>query len=144
VKDKIRTAGGRKSVLLSHHQLFSAAERFDGKPVNYRLFDQLGDVLPGVAAWLWGHEHSLVIYKRFQNVLGRCIGYGAFPVPVDLDNAADAEVPLEDAHLDTDDAGGLFLHGYTIVTLQGRTATARYYQYNADTAEEIEKFKETW
>jgi 3',5'-cyclic AMP phosphodiesterase CpdA len=144
LKDKARTAGGRKTVLLSHHQLFSATDRFDGNAVNGRLLGQVRDVLPGVTAWLWGHEHSLVIYKRFQNVLARCIGHGAFPVPVDLDAAAAADVPLEDVRLDTDHAGGLFLHGYSVVKLNGRDATATYYQYNADTDEEIEKFKETW
>jgi 3',5'-cyclic AMP phosphodiesterase CpdA len=144
VKDKIRTAGGRKTVLLSHHQLFSAADEFDGQAVNNRLLAQVGDVLSGVTAWLWGHEHSLVIYKRFQNVLARCIGHGAFPVPVDLDEAAAADVPLENVRLDTDAAGGLFLHGYTVVTLDGKAATARYYQYNSDTDEEIEKFTDTW
>jgi hypothetical protein len=101
-------------------------------------------VLSRVTAWLWGHEHSLVIYKRFQGVLGRCIGHGAFPVPVDLDEAAAADVPIEDVRLDKDRAGALFLHGYTVVTLNGNAATAIYYQYNGETDEEIEKFKETW
>lgn len=144
VKDKIRSAGRRKSVLLSHHQLFSATDRFGGQTVNARLLDQLGDVLPGLTAWLWGHEHSLVIYKRFQHVLARCIGHGAFPVPVDLEQAAAADVPIEDVRLDTDRAGGLFLHGYTVVKLDGSVATVTYYQYNAETGEEIVKFQETW
>lgn len=141
---KIATAAGRKTVLLSHHQLFSAVDKIGGATVNARLLDQLKNVLPDVTAWLWGHEHSLVIYKRFQNVLARCIGHGAFPVPVDINEAAAADVPLEDVRLDKDQAGGLFLHGYTIVTLAGKAATATYYQYNGDTDEEIEKFKETW
>ena len=141
---KIETAAGRKTVLLSHHQLFSAVDKIGGATVNARLLDQLKNVLPHVTAWLWGHEHSLVIYKRFQNVLARCIGHGAFPVPVDINEAAAADVPLEDVRLDKDQVGGLFLHGYTIVTLAGKAATATYYQYNGDTDEEIEKFKETW
>jgi 3',5'-cyclic AMP phosphodiesterase CpdA len=144
LKDKIATAAGRKTILLSHHQLFSATDKIGGGPVNTRLLGQIADVLPQVTAWLWGHEHSLVIYKRFQNVLGRCIGHGAFPVPVDLDEAAAADVPIEDVRLDKDRTGGLFLHGYAMVKLDGPAATATYYQYNAETGEEIEKFTETW
>ena len=97
-----------------------------------------------VTAWLWGHEHSLVIYKRFQGVLGRCVGHGAFPVPVGLEEAAAADVPIEDVRLDKDSVGGLFLHGYAVITLKGKAATAVYYQYNGETDEEIEKFRETW
>lgn len=144
VKDKIETAGGRKTVLLSHHPLFSAVEQFDGAPVNQRLLDQLGDILPELTAWLWGHEHALVIYKRFHDVLGRCIGHGAFPVAVDFDRPAAPDVPFEDVRLDTDRTGGLLLHGYATITLDGPAATARYYQYNADTDGEIEKYKEEW
>jgi hypothetical protein len=144
VKHKIETAAGRKTVLLSHHQLFSAVERFDGAPVNLRLLDQLRDVLPEVTAWLWGHEHTLVIYKRLHGVLGRCIGHGAFPVEVDFDRPAAPDIPLEDVRLDTDEAGALLLHGYATITLDGGAATARYYQYNAETDEEIEKYREEW
>jgi hypothetical protein len=144
LKHKIDTAGGRKTVLLSHHQLFSAVDRIAGNTVNTRLLEQLKNVLPGVTAWLWGHEHSLVIYKRFQGVLGRCVGHGAFPVPVGLEEAAAADVPIEDVRLDKDSVGGLFLHGYTVITLKGKAGTAAYYQYNGETDEEIEKFKETW
>ena len=144
LRHKIETAGDRKTVLLSHHQLFSAADKIGGETVNLRLLGQVQGLLANVTAWLWGHEHSLVIYKRFQNVLARCIGHGAFPVPVDIDQANAADVPLEDVRLDKDHLGGLYLHGYTMVQLDGAQATATYYQYNGETDEEIEKFTETW
>lgn len=69
-----------RSVLLSHHQLYSAnqtcgvAQRLvDGKPdpddvnrigVNTRLWRQFGRHFgDSVAAWIWGHEHNLAIYQ---------------------------------------------------------------------------------
>ena len=50
--------------------------------MNDKLNQQIGSLLPQVAIWLWGHEHDLVIYKKQMGVLARCIGHGAFPVPL--------------------------------------------------------------
>jgi len=76
---KLASFGGR-SVLLSHHQLYSAAQKVgtaqrlgaDGKPdptdtarewVDTALWTQLGSYFGDpVAAWLWGHEHNLNIF----------------------------------------------------------------------------------
>jgi hypothetical protein len=69
-----------RTVLLSHHQLYSAnqtcgvAQRLvNGKPdpsdlnrigVNTRLWKQFGRHFgDSVAAWIWGHEHNLAIYQ---------------------------------------------------------------------------------
>jgi 3',5'-cyclic AMP phosphodiesterase CpdA len=143
LKDKIANAGGRKTVLLSHHQLFSASDKINGSSVNEQLNAQVKDVLPQVTAWLWGHEHNLVVYRKFQNVLGRCVGHGAFPVAVDQTEELSPDVPIEDVHLDKDQTGGLFLHGYALLKLDGKNATATYFQYNSDTDEEVVKHTET-
>ena len=57
--DKVNNAGGRRSVLLSHHQLFTAYDAIDNGEINMRLFPQVAPLLPKVALWLWGHEHDL-------------------------------------------------------------------------------------
>src|SRR5579871_4754158 len=80
LKDKVATAAGRHTVLLSHHQLFTAFESIGGQSVNTRLLGQVGSVLPQVTVWFWGHEHNQVIYGQNQGVLGRCIGHAAYPV----------------------------------------------------------------
>jgi 3',5'-cyclic AMP phosphodiesterase CpdA len=144
LKDKVANAGDRKTVLLSHHQLFSASDKIDGKSINEKLQAQMKDVLPKATLWLWGHEHNLVIYKQFQGVLGRCVGHGAFPVPVDQSEQLSPDVPMENVRLDRDQTGGLFLHGYATLQLNGKSATATYYQYNSDTDEEVVKYTETF
>ena len=81
LRDKFENAGGRRTVLLSHHQLFSTNEQFDGKSYNANLYSQLEPMIPGVDLWLWGHEHDLVVFGSHMNLSrGRCIGGSAFPV----------------------------------------------------------------
>lgn len=70
-------AGGRRLLLLSHHQLLSAYSH----PIP-ELGSKLAPVLqgPGVDAWFWGHEHRCVLYTADQGVRnGRCIGHGGVP-----------------------------------------------------------------
>ena len=145
VKDKIQNAGGRKTVLLSHHQLFSAFEKIAGAVVNPKLVEQLGPILPQVTAWFWGHEHNLVVYDEFQGVRGRCIGHGAFPVGVDELGKPDSQVPLQAIALSPDsEDGGLFQHGYVIMELDGAAAKATYYQFDAESQEEVVLFAENF
>lgn len=74
-----------RSVLLSHHQLYSALDAcglpqgqtqdaqgkqqptpsdFNREWVNTGLWRQLGPYFDKVAAWLWGHEHNLGIFQN--------------------------------------------------------------------------------
>lgn len=143
MKDKVNNAGGRKTILLSHHQLFTAFEKIGGASVNAKLLPQVQDILPKLTAWLWGHEHNLTIYKRFLNVLGRCVGHGAFPVSAKaLQNPPNADVSIENVTLAADDKG-FYRHGYVIMKLNGSAADLTYYQYNADSDSESVLFKET-
>lgn len=81
LRDKVENAGGRRTIILSHHQLFSAYEQFGGESVNQRLHAQVADLLPHVDLWMWGHEHDLVVFEEFAGLKrGRCIGGSAFPV----------------------------------------------------------------
>jgi hypothetical protein len=133
LKHQVQAAGGRKTVLLSHHQLFTHFDAIAGKAVNDRLLAQVRDVLPNVTAWLWGHEHNLVVYGRHLGVLGRCVGHGAFPVGVDEPQGHPfTDVPVESVTLAKDAAGGLFQHGYMLLTLSGTSANASYFQYDSD------------
>lgn len=78
-----RTVGqnGQKTMLLSHHQLFSAYE--DGPEVGKVLRQKLAPVLDAgrIHAWFWGHEHRFIIYEPFGNVQNaRLVGHGGVPV----------------------------------------------------------------
>jgi Calcineurin-like phosphoesterase len=89
------------TILLSHHQLFSAFNQIgpaapDGSltPYNpylrdtYIAFAAAAARAHGrIAAWFWGHEHTLSIYAPYLGVeKGRCIGHGAIPVLIDDDD----------------------------------------------------------
>jgi hypothetical protein len=130
VKDKVRNAGGRRTVLLSHHQLFSANEDIGGQEFNTLLYKQLADIFPQVDYWFWGHEHDLVVFGEYLGLKrGRCIGHGAFPVGTGEipPKPSNPDVPVNPAFkLDTD--GDCFLHGYAIMELDGAQAKVSYYQ----------------
>jgi hypothetical protein len=130
LRGRVAGAGGRKTVLLSHHQLFSAYETIgtQGDGLNHRLYEQVAPVLGGVARWFWGHEHDLTVYKEHRGVTARCIGHGAVPVteagrPKKI---AGVEIEAEAAQLGM--TGPFYNHGYVILELDGPRATASYFQ----------------
>jgi hypothetical protein len=133
--DKIQNRGSRRTVLLSHHQLFAANEPICGTSVsvNDRLNQQLAPLLPNVDMWLWGHEHNLVIYQRYMGVLARCIGHGAFPVGLQEipETRMFPDVPVVPLRLG--DNGTFYNHGYVIMDLAGNTAKLSYYQDTDET-----------
>jgi len=71
----------QKTILLTHHQLFSAYE--DGPDMGKVLGQKLGPVLDNnqIHTWFWGHEHRFIIYGPSVNVQNaRLIGHGGVPV----------------------------------------------------------------
>lgn len=139
VADKIQNRGSRRTVLLSHHQLFAANEAICGQSVNPQLSAQLSPLLPNVAMWLWGHEHNLVVYEEYMGVLARCIGHGAFPIGVGEIPTTPLfpAVPIAPVRLGNN--GTFFNHGYVIMDLAGSSATLSYYQ---DSDEQHPQFTE--
>lgn len=150
-KRKIASAGGRRTILLSHHQLFSAfsaigPEDNGDRSMNTLLHSQFGDVLDQVDAWLWGHEHNLEIYGPYAGLAkGRCIGCSAVPVFITQEPyksrvgdkiplLANPKVPGVPVMLGT--TGEVYNHGYVILKLDdaSRTASVCYYQDTKDEA----------
>ncbi|MEP6849597.1 MAG: caspase family protein [Acidobacteriota bacterium] len=130
LRDKMDTRGERKTVLLSHHQLFSANDSFDGKGTNENLFGQVKDFLPNVNLWLWGHEHDLVVFDPFAGLeRGRCIGGSAFPV-------GNYEMPATQVNKDVtfnksvalSKGSAFYQHCYVIVKLDGENAMVSYFE----------------
>ncbi|HEX9544450.1 MAG TPA: metallophosphoesterase [Pyrinomonadaceae bacterium] len=69
---------GRKNILFSHHQLFSAYETgTDCSKLQAKVqpFLNAGKIY----GWIWGHEHLCVAYKKFMGLKGVCLGNGCFP-----------------------------------------------------------------
>ncbi len=142
MKDKVENAGGRKSILLSHHQLFTAYDEINKQAVNPNLLAETQDILPKLTAWIWGHEHNMVIYKEQMNVLGRCIGHGAFPVCQDPPQPLKfPQIPVEDVSLSLDPTG-FYRHGYVLMDMDGPEAHLSYIQYDAEANTENVLFEE--
>jgi DNA repair exonuclease SbcCD nuclease subunit len=153
-QDKIRNAGGRKTILLSHHQLFSVVSGGvgrdgEGRPlaVNPNLYGMLSEngVTPrDISLWLWGHEHNLIVYEPYAGLArGRCIGAGAIPIGAEEDPytpnpnlllpPGHSALPRikADVRLGHDD--NIYNRCYTTITLAGATAKVDYYQYLVET-----------
>lgn len=134
-----------KTILLSHHQLFSALSQIGPLQADDTLTAYNPRLLASfqrfakaakqpIAAWYWGHEHNLSVYQPYMGLqCGRCIGHGAVPVIVDgPENAADPKIKnppaLQNVALEETDK--VYVHGFTIIRLgQGaQQATAQYYE----------------
>jgi hypothetical protein len=75
----LATGAPGKTMLLSHHQLFSAYEPGGGDMLRRKIAPVLET--GRVRSWFWGHEHRCVLYEPHENVeFARCIGHGGVPV----------------------------------------------------------------
>jgi predicted phosphodiesterase len=130
LRDKIENAEGRRTVLLSHHQLFSTNEQFDGKSYNEKLHRQLEPLLSRVDIWFWGHEHDLVIFGEYKGLKrGRCIGGSAFPVgKYEMPEVQkNPDVPFN-SQVMLSKGAVFYQHCYAVIRLNGPGATVDYYE----------------
>jgi len=145
--DKVNNAGGRNTVLLSHHQLFTAFDSIDCNEINLRLYPQVSSLLSKIALWIWGHEHDFVLYDSYKGLARSCcLGHGAFPVGIDeLPKAPKyPDVPLikgdDGEPIRLDSTGGIYNHGYAIIDIDGATGQVAYYQ---DSDEDTPMFRQS-
>jgi len=142
-----------KTILLSHHQLFSAFSQI-GKPgpngglnpVNPKLlatYKSLAATGKTIAAWFWGHEHNLCIYQPYSGLQrGRCLGHSAIPVFADdtpyevLAGITNAPGLVSGTKLST--AGQFHTHGFAVLTLQSQgNASVDYFEDLNGTARKL-------
>jgi hypothetical protein len=134
-----------KTILLSHHQLFSAFAQIgpaaaDGSltPYNanlkktYDVFAAAAAQGAGqIAAWFWGHEHTLSIYAPYLDLAkGRCIGHGAIPVLINDGNHPLTKLvnPPKLMSAPLGGAGAVHAHGSVILRfLHDGSCLAEYY-----------------
>jgi hypothetical protein len=143
--DRLADFSGR-TILLSHHQLFSAFSRIGaaspaGKPVPYNpkllaTFNLFAKLAKPISAWFWGHEHTLSIYQNGYLGLarGRCLSHGAIPVfksqnPYKQLSGVDhlpAVQPKTRLAMD----GDIYAHGFALVALASQPAETQveYFQ----------------
>lgn len=132
LRDKMQNAGGRRTVLLSHHQLFSANEQFGELKLSHNptLYEQVKSILPQVDLWLWGHEHDLVIFNEHLGLKrGRCIGGSAFPVgKYEMpDVQKNPDVPFN-RQVVLNKGAAFYQHCYAVLRLDGPAAAVDYYE----------------
>ena len=163
--DKIARAhaAGGKTLLLSHHQLFSpfatigrpASKPSGQQAYNTNLLNSFREVLEAgkVAAWFWGHEHNLALYEPYGPLkTGRCIGHGAVPVLASqepykvLPGLADPPRLVRDPATGQEirlvtNPDGVFGIGYVILRLRGADRTAEVSYYVLDREDPL--YKET-
>jgi hypothetical protein len=139
---QINSAGNRKLVVLSHHQLFSpfsSVGSVDGAPYAYNpnLYDVFKAVLPKVEWWFWGHEHTLGVFPQYMVLKrGRCVGASAVPVFHDQQSYATASgLKTLDGTMPSWDPNGvlgftddMYNNCFAIMTLSGASAKVEYYE----------------
>lgn len=143
---RLREAGERGVVLLSHHQPLSAFASvgksfLKDKYVNDSLVSVFDVPAPGGAGtlleraplWLFGHEHNFAVYKPYGRLRGaRCLGSSAVPASV-ADNPyhqKNDDIKWDESlKLSVNPATGLYTHSYAVMDLEGKKCTIRYFQY---------------
>ncbi|MGA9883832.1 MAG: metallophosphoesterase [Candidatus Acidiferrales bacterium] len=134
--DKLKNFTGR-TILLSHHQLFTAfgdgvGTGQNGKALAYnpKLYSVFQPFMQKIALWLWGHEHNFAVFDPYIGLdKGRCIGAAAIPVlqeqnpygkigdPDLQDQAALPTLKKGIAQLSMN-GDKVFFHNYAIMTLR--------------------------
>jgi predicted phosphodiesterase len=144
---QITASEGRQTILLSHHQLFSAfgsvGKDADGKNYAYNpnLYSTFKNILGQVEWWFWGHEHTLAIYEPYMALKrGRCVGCSAVPVYTDQQSytvdqnlvTLGPDGPKWQAAAQVGVTGNLYNYAFAILSLDGATASVEYFQAPID------------
>ncbi len=130
------------TILLSHHQLFSANSTIRDSSTPWLNEYLLAAFQPyfadEIAVWYWGHEHNQVLYASglYGLAKGRLVGASAYEETVAEDPYAITYKEI--SYLDPekyrlDASQGYYNHGFAIIDLARTTPTdgvkATYYQY---------------
>jgi hypothetical protein len=127
-------AGTRGTILMTHHQPFSAFEAVDA-PLAETVARALGD--HRVEAWLWGHEHRCAVYDTdivagdYRDAAGytAVIGHGGVPQLMPAQTPDDVERALRwqlaDYYQVQDDRWGL--GGFAVLSFDGPRVEVQYY-----------------
>lgn len=120
----------RKTLLLSHHQVFSAYEGDSRSELRRKIAPAL--ITGNIYGWFWGHEHRCVHFDPYDFVQkARCIGHGG--VPVYMTHGA-SPVPFPgNWESRSSFVRGLerwALFGFAVLDLQEESALVRYLDEN--------------
>jgi predicted phosphodiesterase len=142
LRDVVRpNQSDKATLLLSHHQYFSAFEKAYTKPAK-----QMADLFAGrEVVWVWGHEHRFAIYDKFTpdgsiTTYGRCLGHSGMPTEPGTPKSTKAPVKFYDARTHPlADGSEVGANGYLVATIKEETLTLDYRDV-ADTQLFLESF----
>jgi Calcineurin-like phosphoesterase len=114
----------RRSILLSHHQLFSP---YDHRVTKGTLLNKTEALLPQIYAWFWGHEHRCLIMGDHMGIKARCIGHGSIPSSVPYGEPLFPDVPVVKVdERAAPDADGTCYHGFALLRFRADTIDVSY------------------
>ena len=115
-------AQGPRSILLSHHQLFSP---YETRAFDRTLSRKVADLLSKIYAWFWGHEHRCIVFGDHLGIKARCIGHGAIPSSVPYGDPKFPDIPIlrVDERPSTD---GTNIHGFALLRFAGKRLDVSY------------------
>jgi hypothetical protein len=117
-------APSRKSIVLSHHQLFSA---YDKRVTTGTILNKTEPLPPQIYAWFWGHEHRCVIMDEHLDIRARCIGHGAIPSKVPYGDPIFPDVPvLKVDERAAPNSEGTCYHGFALLKFHGDSIDVSY------------------
>jgi hypothetical protein len=125
--DKLTNNFGGSTILLTHHQFFTAADDAinsdDSYPpyLNMSLGNAFGPYFQYISAWFWGHEHNLALFDSglFGLSMGRIVGSSAYQEAVS-DNpyvVQYPQVPFNQA-IEFQPDQGYYPHACAVINLQ--------------------------
>ncbi len=141
-QDKLKNFGG-SSILLSHHQLFSANSEIDKQSqrpyLNQSLLSTFSPYFDRVPAWFWGHEHNFAVFKDGQFGLkkGRLVGCSAYeeslqedPYKVNYSAVAYADnMPKLSTSTFTTNVQKFYNHAFALLDISPAKIDVSYYEY---------------
>jgi hypothetical protein len=125
-----------KTILLTHHQLFSAYEDTDTDILASRVQPFLR--ANQIYGWFWGHEHLCAVYEGHLGVKARCLGNGCFPYNLP---AEAPQVPIEwlNTRRQPDDPDYQGIHTFALLRINGQQVVIEYIDQDGHVG-----YTETW
>jgi Calcineurin-like phosphoesterase len=121
----------QKTILLSHHQLFSAYENTNASHLQSRVQPFLS--ASQIYGWIWGHEHLCVSYKPHMGIKAICLGNGCFPYNPPK-NQPKVGVAWIDDRQQAGDPEYRGTHTFALITINGPAINIKYIDQDGNVA----------